>query len=237
MAYIVTVQDPSTGQRRRLEVAGGTTAEAIVEAGRTAPGMRVLDVRPRGEAAPDGLGEAEGVDIEEPPPASPAEADLRGAATTEATIQWRRARRPALPYVATLLIGVGAGGAGALWLTNGFDTLADRARALTSDAEAAPSAEATPAEAPLTAVHATDDANPVGRASIDEASLPPETHRIADAANGGATVYRVISEDKATGYLYETLVRADTADEAAAWCAARTRMEIVRVERVADAPG
>ena len=232
MAYIVTVQDPSTGARRRVEVAGGTTAEAIVEAGRAAPGMRVLDVRPRADDGMVALEEDDAIGFDDAAPASPAEANLPAAATDEPTIQWRRARRPVLPYLATLAVGVAAGGAGALWLTDGFDTLIARARAVTAEAEAAPVAGAAPIEEAIDAVHATGEATPV-----DEATLPPQTHRIAEASLDGRTVYRVISRDEATGYLYETLVRADTAAEASAWCAARTSMEIVRVERVADAPG
>ena len=117
-----------------------------------------------------------------------------------------------------------------------FDTLFARARAMTGADGGTTVATTPPPEQALETVHAIDQTAPSGAVPVAEAALPPQTHRIADAARNGATLYRVISEDEATGYLYETLVRADTADEAAAWCASRTRMEIVRVERVSEAP-
>lgn len=228
MAYVVTTQDPATGRRERIVVAADTTAGAIVAAGAAAPGMRVLDVR-RAEDAPEG---AE-IELLDDDAAAFAPAGIAAAAEAESHIEWRPARRPILPLVAAWVFGVAVGGAGALTLTGQFDRLLEIGSPTVG--------KAAPSDAPaIDAVHGAPEmvaATDAGAAG-DAPALPADTQRIgAVNADESGSIYRVITRDDATGYLYETLIRAATAEEAATRCAAKSRLRVLEVQWVADPTG
>jgi hypothetical protein len=227
MAYRVTVQDPSSGRRQRIEVQGATTAEAIVAAGQAAPGMRVLDVQRAGDTgAPVEHDDA----MEMDPVFVPTDEEISEVAAAEAHISWRPARPSALPYVATLVVGIVIGGVTALGLTGGFAQLQESGlQTFTGASPAGEQADAADGVA-LEAVHATN-------ASDLADAQPVDTQRIVNPTDAAGSIYRVITRDDATGYLYETLIRAETAAEAADRCAARTRMRIVEVQRVSPDAG
>lgn len=222
MAYVVTVQDPLSGRRQRIEVGGATTAEAIVAAGEAAPGMRVLDVQRAGETdAPAEHDDA----VEMDPVFEPTTEEIGEVAAAEAQISWRPARPSMLPYVATLFVGIVIGGVTVLGLTGGLEQLRDAGLPTLGGAQ--PASEPADADGgpALETVHATN-------AGDDTGAQPVDTQRIVDPADASGSIYRVITRDDATGYLYETLIRAESAADAAGRCAARTRMRIVEVQRV-----
>lgn len=222
MGFIVTVQHPETGARRRLTVEGATTGEAISAAGNAAPGHRVLNVQRDGATSAD----ASAPD----PPAAPEGEPLTAFAAQSAenpSFHIRPARPSLLPYVAVWAFGVLVGGAGVYFL-NGMD--------LPSIPGAAPASEPAGQAPPLGQPHGTNEPAPAtvplgGSAEAAEGE-PIAARRILNDEQRDGSVYRVISRDERTGYLYETLIRAEDKSHAAALCEERTRTTIVEVQRM-----
>jgi len=222
MGFIVTVQDPQTGARRRLTVEGTTTGEAISAAGNAAPGHRVLNVQRDGSTAAN--------DAAPDPPATPEGEPLTAFAAQSAenpSFHIRPARPSLLPYVAVWAFGVLVGGAGVYFL-DGMD--------LPSIPGAAPASEPAGQAPPLGQPHGTNEPDPAtvplgGSADAEEAA-PVATRRILNDEQRDGSIYRVISRDERTGYLYETFIRAQDKDHAAALCEERTHTTIVEVQRV-----